>query len=561
MLTQLSIKNYALIDELKVDFNGGFNIITGETGAGKSIILGALALILGNRADPNSLRDNTKKCVVEGVFNVHDYGLSEYFEQNDLDYENISIFRREITPSGKSRAFINDTPVNLKLMQELASHLIDIHSQHQNLELGNHKFQLQLVDVVAGAEKELDSYKKLFYEYNSAKAELHKLKERAEKERSDLDYFEFQFKQLEEAKLMEGEQADLEQKQELLTHAEEIKTALTGLDNLLDGEEQSLLAKLKVGINYLNKIKGFVKEASDLSDRLESTYIELKDISEESANIGESIDFNPQKLEQLNDRLDMIFSLQQKHHVSSIAELLELQGNFERQICNISEFDSDIEKLENRVGKLKESLQEASFVLSSKRQKVFKLIDTKVTGLLTQLGMPHSRFKVVASECRDFTETGKDSVNFLFSANKNGQMDEISKIASGGETSRLMLAVKSLISSKKALPTIIFDEIDAGISGEIALKMGRILQGFSQTTQIINITHLPQIAGRGDSHYFVFKEEREEGAFTSIRKLSAQERILEIAALLGGDNPTASAISAAKELLGKNGYADLNVPK
>ncbi len=549
MLTSLTIKNYALIDTLKVDFDGAFNIITGETGAGKSIILGALGLILGKRADLSSLRDKNQKCVVEGIFNVESYGLADSFEKFDLDYEHVSIFRREITPSGKSRAFINDTPVNLTVMQQMASRLIDIHSQHQSLDLGNQIFQLRLVDIVAGVEKELKSYSDVFVEFNNLKTKLGQLKEKAGKEKSELDYLEFQWNQLEESKLVDGEQEQLEEEQEFLSHAEEIKSIFSNLQNILEGNERSLLSELKSGVGLLTKAGIYLKDAEALAERLESSYLELKDISEDVERISENTDVNPQQLEFIKDRLDLLYSLQQKHHVSSIKKLIDLKNNFEKQIGNIAEYDDEISKLEKRQTQLNEQLHNAAQKLTKKRQDSFQKINKDVKDTLQQLGMPHARFQIELSEKTDFTPTGKDEISFLFSANRGGEMDEISKVASGGETSRLMLALKTIIATKNELPTIIFDEIDSGISGEIALKMGNILKEFSKHTQLINITHLPQIAGKGDAHFVVYKEERSSGTFTSIRRLNEDERVVEIASLLSGENPSESALHAAKELI------------
>ena len=552
MLTSLTIKNYALIDNLKVDFNGAFNIITGETGAGKSIILGALELILGKRADLSSLRDKTQKCVVEGIFNVESYGLAEPFEKFDLDYENISIFRREITTSGKSRAFINDTPVNLAIMQQMASRLIDIHSQHQSLELGNQFFQLGLIDIVANSENELKIYKEVFAGYNDVKAKLEHLKAQAEKEKAELDYLEFQWNQLEESKLVDGEQEQLEEEQELLSHAEEIKGIFSNLQDIFDGNERSLLSELKNGLGLLNKIKTYLKDAAVLADRLESLYLELKDISEDVDRFAENTDVNPQQLEFIKDRLDLLYSLQQKHHVSTVDELIILKNNFEKQIVSIAEYNDEISNLEKKQAQLNERLHDAAQKLTQKRQKSFDKINKDVKATLQQLGMPNARFQIVSSIKNECSPTGRDTINFLFSANRGGEMDEISKVASGGETSRLMLALKAITAAKKELPTIVFDEIDAGISGEIALKMGNILKEFSKHTQIINITHLPQIAAKGDANYVVFKEERSSGTHTSIRKLNEDERLIEIASLLSGSNPSESALHAAKELINRN---------
>ncbi|NQU86719.1 MAG: DNA repair protein RecN [Mariniphaga sp.] len=549
MLTKISIKNYALIDELVIDFNKGFNIVTGETGAGKSIILGALALIIGNRADTSSLRDNTKKCVVEGVFKIESYGLNSLFETNDLDYEAFSIFRREITPSGKSRAFINDTPVSVKLMSELGSKLIDIHSQHQNLELTTKRFQLDLVDIVADNEKALSDFRKGYFEFIKKQKFLNELKTTAEKEKSDLDYYEFQFKQLDEAKLSENEQLELEAELEKLSHAEEIKGSLNRVAELLDNDQAAVLNYLKEGNNELKKISGYFKEASDLHERLESTYLELKDISEELSIQSENIEYDPVRLENLNQRLDLIYSLQQKHHASSVKELIELKERFENQISGIVDFDIQISKQEKELENLREQLVQKSNEISKKRIKVFPEIEKNVSSVLTQLGMPKSRFKVAHELLNDFGENGRDSIGFLFSANKDTEPAEISKIASGGETSRLMLAIKSLITNTKSLPTIIFDEIDSGVSGEIALKMGNILKEFSKSAQVINITHLPQIAAKGDFHYKVYKFDNKNGTFTSIKKLNQNERIEELAKMVSGDKPTENAFQTARDLM------------
>ena len=549
MLTRLSIKNYALIDELTIDFPGGFNIVTGETGAGKSIILGALSLILGARADTSALRDSSKKCIVEGVIQISKYNLASFFETNDLDYEEISILRREITSSGKSRAFINDTPVNLKIISELGRKLIDIHSQHQNLELSNHKFQLEMVDVVAGNEKILREYQELYSEFLSKKSQLNKLKELEEKERSDLDYYEYQFRQLEEAKLTDGEQEGLEEEQEVLVHAEEIIAAFAKVDELLNGERLSALRSINEGNAQLLKISGYFSEASELQKRLESVYIELKDISEEITSLSASVEYNPQRLEQVTQRLDQIYSLQQKHQVNSVKELLEVMSEVEKHIAGIVDYGLKITQLDKETRELEKRLQAIAGDIRNKRKEVFPLIEKKVIGMLKQLGMPGARFKVAHQGLDGLTGAGIDSVGFLFSANKDIEPAEISKIASGGETSRLMLAVKSLVTDSKTLPTIIFDEIDSGVSGEIALKMGDILKEFSKTSQIINITHLPQIAGKGDHHFKVYKFEHKNSTFTSIKKLDQGERIEELAKMVGGDKPTENALQTAKDLL------------
>lgn len=549
MLTRLTIKNYALIDELEVVFDKGFNIVTGETGAGKSIILGALSLIIGNRADLTNIRDSSLKCVVEGVFNVEPYGLKPFFEKNDLDYDPMSIFRREITVSGKSRAFINDTPVSVKLMNTLGAKLIDIHSQHQNLELSTKRFQLELVDLVAGNQEILASFKNDFSEFLKKQKSLKELKDKAEKEKSDLDYFEFQFQQLDDAKLSENEQVELEEELEKLSHSEEIKTVFNRVGELLENDNISILNLLKETNNELKKVSNYFKEATELQARIESSLIELKDIAEEINAQSENIEYDPARLEYLNQRLDLIYSLQQKHHAGSVAELIQLKSQFEERISGIVDYDIQISRMEKELKEAVIVLKNKSKDISKRRIAVFPEIENKVVEVLTQLGMPKSRFAISHEVLKEFNSEGIDSIGFLFSANKDVEPDEISKIASGGETSRLMLAIKSLVASKKSMPTIIFDEIDSGVSGEIALKMGTILKEFSRSTQIINITHLPQIAGKGEHHYKVFKFENQKGTFTSVKKLGPAERIEELAKMVGGDNPTANAIQTAKELL------------
>lgn len=549
MLTRLTIKNYALIDELEVVFDKGFNIVTGETGAGKSIILGALSLIIGNRADLTTIRDSSLKCVVEGVFNVEPYGLKPFFEKNDLDYDPMSIFRREITVSGKSRAFINDTPVSVKLMNTLGAKLIDIHSQHQNLELSTKRFQLELVDLVAGNQEILASFKNEFSEFLKKQKSLKELKDKAEKEKSDLDYFEFQFQQLDDAKLSENEQVELEEELEKLSHSEEIKTVFNRVSELLENDNISILNLLKETNNELKKVSNYFKEATELQARIESSLIELKDIAEEINAQSENIEYDPARLEYLNQRLDLIYSLQQKHHAGSVAELIQLKSQFEERISGIVDYDIQISRMEKELKEAVIVLKNKSKDISKRRIAVFPEIENKVVEVLTQLGMPKSRFAISHEVLKEFNSEGIDSIGFLFSANKDVEPDEISKIASGGETSRLMLAIKSLVASKKSMPTIIFDEIDSGVSGEIALKMGTILKEFSRSTQIINITHLPQIAGKGEHHYKVFKFENQKGTFTSVKKLGPAERIEELAKMVGGDNPTANAIQTAKELL------------
>jgi len=549
MLKSLTISNYALINELQVDFHKNLNTVTGETGAGKSIILGALGLILGNRADLSVLKEKDQKCVVEGAFGVKDYGLQSFFEKNDLDYDATTILRREITPAGKSRAFINDTPVNLKVLRELGLQLIDIHSQHQNLELSNQQFQLELVDAVAASAPLLEEYRTLYKAWKQAQKELAALEELAEKERADLDYFQFQFNQLEEAALKDTEQEELEEELEKLNHAEEIKSAFSSASELLDGENLSVVQQVKDAARALDKIRSFMHEAGALYERLQSSMLELRDIVDEAAALGEQVEHNPSRAEEVEQRLNLLYSLQQKHHVQTVAELIALRDDFDAKINTVTGYDDAIHEKNKRVKALHEQLQKKAEELSKQRKKAFTTIEKSVVEDLKQLGMPKVVFRVEYQQLEEFTSRGRDAVSFLFSANADQLPDDISKIASGGEMSRLMLAIKNLLRNSKALPTIIFDEIDSGISGEIALKMGVIIQRFSTTTQIINITHLPQIAARGNAHFQVYKYEEDGKTYTSIRALTQEERVEELAKMVGGDKLTETTINAARELL------------
>lgn len=549
MLSRLTISNYALIDELTVGFESGLNIITGETGAGKSIILGALSLILGARADTGSLRHPDRKCIVEGAFKVDGLRLESFFTENDLDYDTVTIVRREILPSGKSRAFINDTPVNLPLLRELSLRLIDIHSQHQNLELSGQKFQLQLVDLVAGSEPQMNGYRALYDETCSLARKLEEVREAARTARAELDYHEFQYNQLEEARLKAGEQEELEEERERLLHAGEIKEGFSQVADLLDGDHFPVLQQLKESVRHLDKIRGFLKEAAELHGRLESTYLELKDIAAEVSHNAENIEFQPARLQAVSDRLDLVYTLQQKHQVATVEELLALQDELGRKIAAVTGHEEEIARLEKAHAAAMQSMKAEADKLTKLRKSVFPEIGKKVVDVLVQLGIPHAVFKVEHQSAVNYGPTGNDIVQFHFSANKNGTPDEISRIASGGEISRVMLALKTLISGSRMLPTIIFDEIDTGVSGEVALKMGTILKKLSEGMQVINITHLPQIAGKGNHHYKVYKQETATASITSIRKLTATERIEELAVMVGGDNPSDIARKAALELL------------
>lgn len=549
MLTRLYISNYALINQLQVDFHEKLNTVTGETGAGKSIILGALGLILGNRADLAVLKNSSEKCIVEGVFDIKDYRLKWFFEQNDLDFDETTILRREITPAGKSRAFINDTPVNLKTLRSLGLFLIDIHSQHQNLELSSQRFQLNLVDVVAATQNTLQDYHNLFAAYKAAGSELEAIVEKAEKEKADLDYFEFQFNQLEEADLQENEQVELEAELEALTHAEEIKTAYSTLSSTLDDEQLSVVQRLKDGVKMLEKISAFTPAAAELAKRLESAMYELQDIVGETTNLADKVEYNPLRIDEINTRLNQLFTLQQKHKVDTVSDLIALRDEFDKKISTVTGYEAEIQEKRKALEKLEARLKQKAEALSKQRQKSFKKIEQSVVGDLKQLGMPKAKFTVDHRILNEFKSDGQDAVTFLFSANADMEGNDISRVASGGEMSRLMLAIKNLLRQSKALPTIVFDEIDTGVSGEIALKMGNIIQSFSSTTQVINITHLPQIAARGDQHFRVYKYEKGGKTFTSIKPLSANERVEELAKMVGGEQLTETTIRAAQQLL------------
>ena len=550
MLKTLSIKNYALIDSLNIDFSGDLNILTGETGAGKSILLGAIGLIIGQRADSSVLRDKSEKCTSEGTFEIRNYGLQAFFAENELDYDDVTILRREITPQGKSRAFINDTPVNVKVLHDLGLKLIDIHSQHQNLELNEKYYQLRLVDLVAGNAEILKNYSSEFKKFQELQDKLSRILDLAEQSKKDLDYFEFQFRQLSEAKLIENEQDELEILLEKLTHAEEIKSVFGQVYQSLSEDERSVLAQMKENLNSIGKLRLVFPEAEQLFTRLESVYIELKDIAAESSVIEDRTENDPERIEIVNQRLDLIYSFQQKHRVTSIVELLEIQAEFQSKIQLVSSYEQEIDQLKQDIQKKKEVLVRIGDDISKKRKSVAPAIETRVIEVLRNVGIPNAAFQVKFGWLADFSPSGIDEVNFMFSANKNQELQEIGKIASGGEMSRLMLAIKTLITDARSLPTIIFDEIDTGVSGEVAVKMGQILQQMSETVQVLNITHLPQIAAKGNHHYKVYKFDLNDQTFTSIKKLTEQERIDEIAQMLSGEKYSATALETAKELLG-----------
>ena len=539
-----------MIDSLNINFFSELNILTGETGAGKSILLGAIGLLIGQRAETNVLRDKNEKCSAEGIFDIKNYNLQRFFTQNELDYDDITILRREITPQGKSRAFINDTPVNVKVLHDLGLKLIDIHSQHQNLELNEKHYQLQIVDLVAGNGELLKNYSSKYRNYLTLQEQLTKTLTLADQAKKDLDYYQFQFTQLANAKLKADEQSELELSLEKLNHAEEIKTVFGQAYQTLSEEERSVLTVVKDNLNSIAKLQDILPEANQLFKRLESVYLELKDIADESFSIEDRTENDPEMIEKVNQRLDLIYSLQQKHRVKTVAELLEIQADLEAKIQLVSSYDQDIERLQNEIEGSKRILEELAGKISVKRKSVTQNIETRIVEVLQNIGIPNAQLQLKFNKLEQLNSTGADEVSFMFSANKSQELQEIGRIASGGEMSRLMLAIKTLVADARQLPTIIFDEIDTGVSGEVAVKMGQILKQLAQTVQVLNITHLPQIAAKGKHHYKVYKYDQNEQTYTSIKELTENERIEEIAQMLGGENYSATTMKAAKELLG-----------
>jgi DNA repair protein RecN (Recombination protein N) len=548
MLQKLAISNYALIDDLEISFDKGLNILTGETGAGKSIILGALSLILGQRAESRYFFNQQKKCVIEGTFLINGFHLKSFFEENDLDHEAETILRREITADGKSRSFVNDTPVNLTILKQLGEKLIDIHSQHATLEINDPEFQLLVVDSVAGHGELLSDYRSKFKTYKKNTSRLQQLIADSDKAKTDLDYYQFQFDELEKAKLEAGEQEKLEADLYTLSNAEEIKRSLVAACHLVQEGETSALLQLREATHHLSSLEKFNPAIAELHERLKSTVIELKDISSEIENIEQRTHTDEAKTIEINERLSVIYTLQKKHRVSTNIELLQLQDDLSEKIQQAVHGDEAIEKLQKQIAAEEKDLEELAGQLSANRTKAIPQIEKQVVQSLSEMGMGNSTLKIELSPI-PLGADGTDHVRFLFSANKGHALAEMSKVASGGELSRLMLSIKSLIASHTALPTIIFDEIDAGVSGEIANKVGLIMEHLAQNLQVITITHLPQIASKGNSHYFVYKDDASATTYTRIKQLSEQERVLEIAKMLSGDKPGESALQNARELL------------
>ncbi|MEA1885730.1 MAG: DNA repair protein RecN [Bacteroidota bacterium] len=549
MLKKLLVRNYALIRELEINFDKGFTVLTGETGAGKSIILGALSLILGSRADSSTLLDKSKKCIVEGIFDIDLDQNRDFFRENDIDEVSPVMIRREVTPKGRSRAFINDTPVTLDIMKELGSRLIDIHSQHQSLLLSSNHFQLNVIDSFADHSALLNEYRAVYTEYKELEKEYRILADVRDKNMSDLDYYTFQLKQLDEVKLIEGEEKDLEAEEELLTHAGEINEALASSSMLINGDDYSAMNQLQEVRRLLERIISFYPDSDALLQRLESTIIELNDLGNEMNNRAFDIDSDPDRLEFITQRLDTLNSLMQKHRVGDIKALIAKREEIRNTVAGIETSDERLSELENMLDKRLSRLNELAEKISENRNYQIPAIEEKMNRLLVQLGIPNGRFEINLATKDDFSIFGRDHAEFLFSANKQTLPENIGRVASGGELSRVMLSLKSLLTDNKSLPTIFFDEIDAGVSGDIATRVGNILSSMGETMQVINITHLPQVAAHGTMHYYVYKEDQKDSTITRIKLLDEKERLREVARLLSGNEITRASLDNARELI------------
>ena len=550
MLKQLYIKNFTLIDELDMEFRSGFSVITGETGAGKSIILGAIGLLLGQRADSKSVKMGCDKCVIEAHFDLSRYAMESFFEENEIEYDaEDTIIRRELTAAGKSRAFINDTPVALTVLKDLGERLVDVHSQHQNLLLNRQDFQLEVVDIIADDAQQLADYQQAFSRYQTLQKDVERIREEISRGQRNAEFLQFQYDELHGAQLFDGEQEDLEQRSETMTHAEDIKQALYEAETALSGEAIDVLGALKKAVSSLHGIERVYPHVSELAARLESCYIELKDINGDVNGLLEDVDFDPAELESVNNRLDCIYSLQKKYHIDSIAGLLTVQADLQRQLSTIENSDETLTDMERQLTELFEEVKAKADVLTKKRQKTAAMIEKQLKERLVPLGMPHVRFQVTIEQ-ETPARSGQDKVSFLFSANTSTPLQPVSQVASGGEIARVMLSLKAMISGAVKLPTIIFDEIDTGVSGKMAEQMALMMAEMGRAErQVISITHLPQIAAQGATHYKVYKEETAQGTSTSMLMLSDEERIREIAQMLSGSDVTDAAIQNAKELL------------
>ena len=552
MLRQLYIRNFTLIDELDITFKPGFSVITGETGAGKSIILGAIGQILGNRADARMVKAGCDKCVIEAHFDLSNYDMESFFDDNDIDYEpEDCIIRRELKANGKSRAFINDTPVALTTARELGQQLVDIHSQHQNLLLQKEDFQLNVVDIIAHNSQLLNDYRTLFDGYAKAKAALREKEEECEKDRANEDFLRFQADELVKAQLIDGEQEELEQELETLSHAEDIKGALFDADNLLSGDDRSITQSCKTMLSRLSDIGDVYPAIRQVTERIDSAYIELKDIARDISNLAESIDFDPARLTMANERLDTIYTLQKKHHVESVAELIAIRDSLTARLNDITNSEDMLEDMRRQVEDMHRKATEAAARLTESRQEAARHVTEQLLAQMTSLGMPNARFEI-KFEAKELAVDGADRISYMFSANKNVPLEPIAQVASGGEVARVMLSLKAMISGAVKLPTIIFDEIDTGVSGRVAEMMAQIMRQMGRADrQVISITHLPQIAALGTTHYKVEKTDTDDTTISRMRMLGHDERITEIAQMLSGSNISDAAIENAKSLLEK----------
>ena len=549
MLRQLSIENYALIRSLQISFNEGFTAITGETGAGKSIILGALGLLAGQRADTQVLSDKNRKCVIEAVFGIETLGLKKFFDDNDLDYDDNVLIRREILPTAKTRAFINDTPVSLQQLRDFGTKVLDIHSQNQTLTLLNADFQMRFVDTLAGNEKLLKEYSALYGEYVQAKNELSQLRAELQQNRRDKDYNQFLFDELDKAQLAENEQEELEQELNLLNHTETIKQTFGEVLETADRQDDAAIARLQSAKSQLSKIVSYYPEVEELYNRLESSIIELRDIFSEIESLDENLSYSLERQQYVSQRLDTIYNLQSKHSVSTVAELLEIKSQLSDKLLAVTDLDERINKLEKQISETESRLRQMAGVLSERRHKTSQQIESELLPTLAELGMKDAQIVVELTPTENLLSNGTDAVRLLFNANRGGELREVGKVISGGELSRLMLALKSLIVKTNLLPTIIFDEIDTGVSGTIAVAMANIMQKMSQNTQVVAITHLPQVAGKAKTQFKVYKESDEVSTQTSMRQLTEEQRVEEIATMLSSEKLTASAIETAKQLM------------
>ena len=550
MLKQLYIRNFTLIERLDMTFNGGFSVITGETGAGKSIILGAIGLLKGQRADSKLIKRGSEKCVIEAHFNLSRYGMEKFFNDNDVEYDaDDCIVRREITAAGKSRAFVNDTPVPLSVLKELGEQLIDVHSQHQNLLLGKQDFQMEIVDIIADDKDLLDNYRKAYGDYREKQRQLDDLQERLTSNKANADFLLFQYEELDRANLVEGEQETLEAQANQMSHYEDIKTALYQADKAMSAEGTGVTENLRTAINALHSIEGVLPMAGELASRMDADFIDLKDIADELEGQLDKVDFDPKELDSINDRLDRIYSLQKKYHCDTVSQLIEIRDNLKKQLDGIENGDYDLQQVKNEVDKsMKLAIQKADSI-TKVRKTAAKKIEEEIKQRLVALGMPNIQF-TINLESSELSADGADKVAYMFSANRNMPMQPVAQVASGGEIARLMLSLKAMVSGAVKLPTIIFDEIDTGVSGKIAEKMADIMcEMGNNERQVISITHLPQIAAKGATHYKVYKEDRGDTTVSTMKLLCGEDRVNEIAQMLSGSDITEAAISNARELL------------